>query len=107
MNKQNSQKKLILTDKTVTFFLKPGGKKKQSVAAVVWVSGRSQGNYVVGYGQEKGKVKCLTFPFEVQSSIDAGRPRKESQQRRQLGEKKNELHNVLLMSSSPLWETQI
>lgn len=81
--------------------------KKKSVAAVVWANGRSQDNYVVGYGQEKGKVKCLTFPFEVQSSIDAGRPRKESQQRRRLGEKKNEPHNVLLMSSSPLWETQI
>lgn len=55
----------------------------------------------------KGKVKCLTLPFEVQSSIEEGQPRKELQNRRQWREKKNEPHNVLLMSSSLLWETQI
>lgn len=36
---------------------------------------------------KKGKVKCMTFPFEAQSSIDDGQPRKESRKRQQLRKK--------------------
>lgn len=49
---------------------------KSKSTLVVPVSGRSQDERVVKPQQGKGTVKCLTFPFEAQSSIAEGRPRK-------------------------------
>lgn len=65
------------------------------------VNGHSQTTMMATSGK-KGKVKCMTFPFEVQSSIDDGQPRTESR-KRQLRKKKRKMNHTMSSLCHPAY----